>query len=115
LYLFPASTPTTIYTLSLHDALPICIAKQYFRPVFGGLAAVLRDGQGKGEFRGVDPMHFIPSMIAMIVFYFTNAPVMRMVTGRDPFSPEFLAQRRAAVLDFISAALFQQPDERSRK
>ena len=91
------------------------IAKQYFRPVFGGLAAVLRDGQGKGEFRGVDPMHFIPSMIAMIVFYFTNAPVMRMVTGRDPFSPEFLAQRRAAVLDFISAALFQQPDERSRK
>ncbi len=90
------------------------IAKQYFRPVFGGLAAVLRDGQGKGEFRGVDPMHFIPSMIAMIVFYFTNAPVMRMVTGRDPFSPEFLAQRRAAVLDFISAALFR-PNERSRK
>ncbi|HEV2731207.1 MAG TPA: TetR/AcrR family transcriptional regulator [Terriglobales bacterium] len=90
------------------------IAKQYFRPVFAGLAAVLREGQARGEFRAVDPMHFIPSMIAMIVFYFTNAPVMRMVTGRDPYSPEFLHQRRAAVLDFISAALFQS-NERSQK
>ncbi|HEV2714518.1 MAG TPA: hypothetical protein VGU64_04590, partial [Terriglobales bacterium] len=90
------------------------IAKQYFRPVFAGLAAVLREGQARGEFRAVDPMHFIPSMIAMIVFYFTNAPVMRMVTGRDPFSPEFLHQRRVAVLDFISAALFRS-DERSQK
>src|SRR2546428_13504003 len=91
------------------------IAKQYFRPVFGGLAAVLREGQAKGEFREVGPLHFIPSMIAMIVSYFTNAPVMRLVTGRNPLSPEFFAQRCAAVLDFISAALFQQPDERSRK
>src|SRR5436853_7022196 len=62
------------------------IAKQYFRPVFGGIAAAIREGQAKGEFRAVDPMHFIPSMIAMIVFYFTNAPLMRLVTGRDPFS-----------------------------
>jgi TetR/AcrR family transcriptional regulator len=91
------------------------IARQYFRPLFGGLAAVLREGQAKGEFRAVDPLHFIPSMIAIIVFYFTNAPVMRMVTGGDPFSPEFLAQRRAAVVDFISAALFRQGDERSKR
>lgn len=91
------------------------IARQYFRPLFGGLAAVLREGQANGEFRAVDPLHFIPSMIAIIVFYFTNAPVMRMVTGRDPFSPEFLAQRRAAVVDFISAALFRQGDERSKR
>lgn len=90
------------------------IAKQYFRPVFAGLAGVLQQGQARGEFRVVDPMHFIPSMIAMIVFYFTNAPVMRMLTGRDPFLPEFVAQRRAAVVDFISAALFR-PEERREK
>ena len=90
------------------------IAKQYFRPLFAGLAGVLQQGQARGEFRAVDPMHFIPSMIAMIVFYFTNASVMRMVTGRDPFLPEFVAQRRAAVVDFISAALFR-PEERSEQ
>ncbi|HEV2716374.1 MAG TPA: TetR/AcrR family transcriptional regulator [Terriglobales bacterium] len=90
------------------------IVKQYFRPLFGKVAAVLEEGQATGEFRSVDPMHFIPSMIAIIVFYFTSAPVMRMMTGADPLSPERVAQRRAAVLDFISAALFRRADERTQ-
>ena len=29
------------------------------------------------------------------------------MTGKDPLSPERIAARRKAVLDFISAALFQ--------
>jgi hypothetical protein len=33
---------------------------------------------------------------------------MRMVSGADPLSPELIAARRAAVLDFISAALFRE-------
>jgi hypothetical protein len=48
-------------------------------------------------------------MISTIVFYFTSAPVMRVMTGADPFSPERVARRRAAVLDFIAAALFRGP------
>ncbi len=83
------------------------IVKQYFRPLFSKVASVLRAGQASGEFREVDPLQFIPSMIAIIVFYFTSAPVMRVMTGKDPMSPERVAARRAAVLDFISAALFQ--------
>jgi TetR/AcrR family transcriptional regulator len=88
------------------------IVKQYFRPLFSKLAAVIREGQAAGEFRSVDPLHFIPSMIAIIVFYFTNAPVMRMMTGADPFSAEFVSARRAAVLDFIAGALFRPAAQR---
>jgi TetR/AcrR family transcriptional regulator len=88
------------------------IVKQYFRPIFSRIAEVLKEGIASGGFRPVDPLHFIPSMISMIVFYFTNAPVMRMMTGADPMSPERVAQRRVAVLDFISAALFRRADER---
>jgi TetR/AcrR family transcriptional regulator len=84
------------------------IVKKYFRPLFGRVAQVLREGQAAGEFRAVDPLHFVPSMIAVIVFYFTSAPVMRLMSGKDPMSPERVAARRAAVLDFISAALFQR-------
>ena len=90
------------------------IVKQYFVPLFQKVAAVIQEGQAAGEFRPVDPMHFIPSMIAVIVFHFTNAPVLRMVTGADPFSPEMVAARRAAVLDFISAALFRKEEDRER-
>ena len=86
------------------------IVKQYFVPLFRKVAAVIEEGQATGEFRSVDPMHFVPSMIAVIVFHFTNAPVLRMIAGIDPFSPERIAARRAAVLDFISAALFRKGD-----
>jgi len=82
------------------------IAKQYFVPLFGKVSAVIEEGQAAGEFRPVDPMHFVPSMIAIIVFHFTNAPVLRMVKGIDPLAPKLVAARRAAVIDFISAALF---------
>jgi TetR/AcrR family transcriptional regulator len=82
------------------------IIQQYFRPIFNGVEKVLREGMDSGVFRRVDPAHFIPSMISIIVFYFNAAPVLRLVTGDDPMVPERILERRAAVLDFISAALF---------
>ena len=85
------------------------IVQQYFRPLFGKVAQVLKEGAAAGDFRPVDPLHFIPSMIAVIVFYFSSSPVLRLMMGSDPLSPERIAQRRAAVLDFISAALFCIP------
>ncbi len=85
------------------------IVQQYFVPLFNQIGNVLRKGIATGEFREVDPRQFVPSMISIIVFYFNSAPVMKLMTGEDPMSPERVAERRAAVLDFISAALFQRP------
>ena len=82
------------------------IAKHYFRPVFEELSALLKQGEKTGDFRPVNSVHFIPSMISVIVFFFITAPVMKLLTGSDPMSPERLAERRSAVVDFISAALF---------
>jgi AcrR family transcriptional regulator len=87
------------------------IVKQYFRPLFLSLAQILREGIASGEFRAVDPMQFVPSMISIIVFYFTNMPVTRLMSGSDPMDPEHIEARRTAVLDFISAALFQRRAE----
>jgi len=89
------------------------IVKQYFRPLFSQLTQVLKAGIASGEFRPVDPMQFVPSMIAVVVFYFTNVQVMRSMTKSDPMAPERVAARRAAVLDFISAALFRHPTGKS--
>ncbi|MGA7382652.1 MAG: TetR/AcrR family transcriptional regulator [Terriglobales bacterium] len=84
------------------------IVKQYFRPLAGQLSQVLTEGMAAGDFRSVDPMQVVPSMISVIVFYFINAPAMRSMTGIDPLHPKQVAARRAAVLDFISAALLRQ-------
>jgi len=89
------------------------VAKRYFHPLFTGLGEVIRAGIAAGEFRDVDPLHFIPSMVAVVVFYFTSAPVMQAATGRDPLSPERLAEHRAAVLDFVSSALFRESSGQS--
>jgi len=45
----------------------------------------------------------------MIIFYFSSAPLMQQIVGFNPLAPARIAERRAAVLDFISAALFR-PD-----
>jgi TetR/AcrR family transcriptional regulator len=82
------------------------VAKEYFRPIFIKLATLLEEGANAGEFRRVDPGQFIPSMLSVIVFYFTTAPILRVMTGLDPMTPERLADRRASVIEFISAALF---------
>ncbi|HLX83058.1 MAG TPA: TetR/AcrR family transcriptional regulator [Terriglobales bacterium] len=83
------------------------IAKQYFRPLFGKLAGVLHEGVVAGQFRPVNPMDFVPSIAAIVVFYFGAAPVMKALMKVDPLSAERIRERRAFVLDFISSALFR--------
>jgi TetR/AcrR family transcriptional regulator len=87
------------------------VVEQYIRPISVRLLAVLQEGVAAGEFRSVDPTQFAPSIVGMIVHYFVVAPVARKLFSQDPFSPQALQRRRAAVLDFIAAALFaNQPD-----
>jgi TetR/AcrR family transcriptional regulator len=83
------------------------LVKTYFQPIYRRVGELLHQGIAEGEFRKVDPAHFVPSMVAMIVFYFSSAPVMQRIVRFNPLAPERIAERRAAVLDFISAALFQ--------
>jgi TetR/AcrR family transcriptional regulator len=87
------------------------IAKQYFQPLYRRLSEVIEQGIAAGEFRPINPLQFVPSMVALVVFYFISAPVMKTVAGFDPLSPERIAERRAAVLDFVSAALFSQKEQ----
>ncbi|HTS36206.1 MAG TPA: TetR/AcrR family transcriptional regulator [Candidatus Solibacter sp.] len=82
------------------------IIKNYIRPIFGRVSEVIQNGIAEREFRSVNPAHFVPSIVAMIVFYFSSAPMMQKIVGFNPLTPERIAERRASVLDFISAALF---------
>jgi TetR/AcrR family transcriptional regulator len=86
------------------------LVKNYFQPIFARVSELLQKGMAEGEFRKIDPAHFIPSMVAMIIFYFSSAPLMQKIVRFNPLAPERIAERRAAVLDFISAALFR-PDQ----
>ncbi len=82
------------------------IAQKYLRPIQKRLMELFREGISRGAFRSVDAQHFVVSVVAMNVFYFSSAPMLRQMLRDDPLSRERVAQRRAAVLDTISAALF---------
>jgi len=85
------------------------LVKNYFQPIYARVGELLRKGIAEGEFRKIDPAHFIPSVVAMTIFYFSSAPLMQKIVRFNPLAPERIAERRAAVLDFMSAALFR-PD-----
>lgn len=82
------------------------IAEKYQRPVFAKVMRMFEEGMRAGEFRKVDAMQFLPSMVAIIVHYFSSTPMMRAFMPGDPLSAERIAARRVAVMDFISAAVF---------
>ena len=91
------------------------IAEKYQRPLFAKLMRMFDEGIRAGEFRKVDVFQFVPSMVAIIVFYFSSTPMLRAIMPGDPLSPERIAARRVAVLDFISAAIFQPEAAPRRK
>jgi len=82
------------------------IVERYIRPIAMRVTELLQQGAATGEFRNVDPFQFAPSMVAINVHYFIIAPVSRALFNRDPYTPEAIVRRRAAVLDFVAAALF---------
>src|SRR5260370_14586929 len=74
------------------------VGKKYFRPMFQKIAEVLREGIGAGEFRPVNPMDFLPSVVGIIIFYFSAAPVMKTLMKVDPLSVERIRERRGWVV-----------------
>jgi hypothetical protein len=66
---------------------------------------VLQEGVQAAEFRPVNPIDFVPSVVGVIIFYFSAAPLMKTMVKVDPLSPERIRERRAFVLNFIAAAL----------
>jgi TetR/AcrR family transcriptional regulator len=79
-------------------------------PVAERMDALLRRGIREGELRSCDVLHTAVSLVALTVFYFTAAPVIRLVSGQDPLSPTNLRKRKAEVLRFIRYALFAHPE-----
>src|SRR5258708_452167 len=82
------------------------VFERYGKRLYLKLVELIEEGGRTGEFRKVDPRQTVTSILGTIVFYFISIPAMRLVNPSDPFSAERLAARRAAVLDFLSAALF---------
>jgi TetR/AcrR family transcriptional regulator len=85
------------------------LVRKYFEPRGRAVARLLERGMRDGEFRRVDHFHTAISIVALIVFYFSAAPVLQMLGHADAYAATNLKRRKQEVLDFIRHALFVHP------
>jgi TetR/AcrR family transcriptional regulator len=80
---------------------------KYLQPIGARILQLLQEGVDSGEFRQVDVGQFLPSTMGAVVHYFLTAPLRQKFLKEFPASAHSVQARRAAVLDFVAAALFQ--------
>src|SRR5262249_48146976 len=79
--------------------------ERHIKPIYIKLNNLIREGIECGEFRNVDPGQTLTSILGVIIFYFISLPVQQALRPGDATSPERLAARREAILDFVSSAV----------
>ena len=89
---------------------PERLFRTYIIPRSEAVQKLLSRGIREGEFRAVDPFHTAISIAALIVFYFSAAPILQLVPHLDPLAASSLKRRKQEVLDFIRHALFTEPN-----
>ena len=83
---------------------------KYIAPRVEALQKLLLRGMKEGELREMDPMHTSISLAALVIFYFSSAPMLQRFGYLDPYAPKTLKQRKHEILDFVRYGLFTIPD-----
>jgi TetR/AcrR family transcriptional regulator len=75
-------------------------------PMIAAIGDVLKRGQSQGLFdSAVEVTRLYMTIIALSLFYFTNAYTMSAIVGRDLLTKALILQWRRHVIEFIMAAL----------
>ena len=86
------------------------LARELGLPRMKAILKVIERGKRDGELRQMDSFHIAISLVALVVFYFSSAPVLRAVGGIDAYTRANVERRRAEVLRFVRYALFTDPE-----
>ena len=75
-------------------------------PMIAAIGNVLKSGQSEHVFdKAADVTQLYMTIIALSMFYFTNAYTMSAIVGRDLLTKTLIRQWRQHVIDFMMAAL----------
>jgi len=90
------------------------LARELGLPRMKAILKVIERGKRNGELRQMDSFHIAISLVALVAFYFSSAPVLRAVGGIDPYTKANVERRRREVLRFVRHALFTDPESEER-
>lgn len=86
------------------------LVRKYLVPRSAAFKKLLERGIRTGEFRRADARHTTLSVVGLIVFYFSAAPVLQALGRSDAYTAANLKRRKQEVLDFIRYGLFLDPE-----
>jgi len=86
------------------------LARELGLPRMRAILKVIERGMRTGELRRMDSFHTAISLVSLVTVYFSSAPVLRAVTGIDPYTKANVERRRKEVLRFVRYALFSNPE-----
>ena len=100
--------PRLFQRFMMADSRPFMrIRQKYFAPVAKKFQSVIAQGIRSGELAASDSRHTAISLVALNVFYFSAAPVLKAAgIINDPYRKSQLARRKKEVLNFAHRALF---------
>jgi TetR/AcrR family transcriptional regulator len=87
------------------------LVRKYLVPRNAAVNKLIERGTRAGEFRRTDPRQTTISLVGLIVFYFSAAPVLQALGRADAYDVAHLKRRKREVLDFIRHGLFLDPNE----
>jgi len=87
--------------------------RQYASPLYRKMVEVIEQGVRERELRPVDSHHTVYSLLALNVFYFSAAPLIKAVTHIDPLDQANVQRRKEEVLRFVRYGLFRNPEASS--
>jgi TetR/AcrR family transcriptional regulator len=83
------------------------LARKYFRPGHRQLSRLIKGAIARGQFQAIDPDHAVLAILAMIVFYFSGAPVHSVLLRKNALEPSAVQAHKRAVLKLLEHGLFR--------
>jgi TetR/AcrR family transcriptional regulator len=77
------------------------LTTRYIKPLYGRAGDGVARNMTTGVFRAGDPMHVLVNVGGVTLFYFLIAPMLRLMSARDPLDPTVVAERAAAARDCL--------------
>jgi AcrR family transcriptional regulator len=101
---YPEAPRLILHRLAAGGPPPAPVVRE-FRPVAAAIMSVVREGQGRGEFRAVEPLLAAFTLISQTVWFAVARGMIASVSGTPFDRPEMAAVVERHITDVVTRAL----------
>ena len=81
------------------------INQNYIKPLYRIVSEFLAEGAREAHFRDVDHLHFLQSLLGMLIFYFLSEPLSLAIGVKEPYGSEEIEKHKIEVWNMVRSSL----------